>query len=121
MLRFFPIFAKPPLFTLLYIQYCVLLRRRRWFENKRSHLSQHAISDFLTIYTKLIVFLFGGSGGSKKLRSKYTNFDVISEVKLPSFTKEEVNFRLKSENIPVHSGLRASCLVLFSCNSFVFE
>ena len=52
----------------------------------------------------------------------YTNFDLISEVKLPSFTKEEVNFRLKSENIPVHNdGRRATCLVLFGCNSFVFE
>ena len=56
---FIPNFAKSPLFTRLYIWYCDLLRGRRRFRNKHSHLSQHAIFELLTLYPKLIVFYQG--------------------------------------------------------------
>ena len=45
------------IFNVICELHCVLLRRKRRFENKRSHLSQHAISDFLTFVSEVIFVL----------------------------------------------------------------
>ena len=70
--------------------YCILLRRRRRFENKRSHLYQHAITELLTFYPSELCFFKEEAYVWKYCAMCEFWRYIRSKLR---FDKEEVNFR----------------------------